>query len=164
MPAVQEVHMYAPDTTTIATPIGAVTIQGADDVVHSIHLTGAGELRAGQAAAVREAAAQLTAYFAGRLRAFDLPLAAAASPRGAVLREAIVAIGYGDTASYGAIARQIGSSARALGQACARNPFPLVVPCHRVLQAGGVLGPYSAGEGPVTKRWLLAFEGAAASV
>ena len=90
---------------------------------------------------------------------FDLPLAPAATMRGEVLRQAMVNIGFGDTASYGELAARIGSSARALGQACARNPFPIVVPCHRVLQAGGVLGSYSAGEGPVTKRWLLRHEG-----
>ena len=150
--------MYAPDTAAIATPIGLVLIEGDGEQVTRIRLGTAGETQAGSAAAVREAAAQITGYFAGRLRAFDLPLARAATPRGAVLRQAMVDVGYGDTASYGELAARIGSSARALGQACARNPFPLVVPCHRVLQAGGVLGPYSAGEGPVTKRWLLAFE------
>lgn len=101
---------------------------------------------------------QLNAYFAGRLTHFDLSLAPARTSRGAVLRDAIVAVGHGATASYGELAHAVGSSARAVGQACARNPFPLVVPCHRVLQAGGVLGPYSAGAGPATKRWLLAFE------
>ena len=59
---------------------------------------------------------------------------------------------------YGAIARMIGSSPRAVGQACRRNPFPIVVPCHRVVGAGGAIGYYSAGEGVATKRWLLAHE------
>lgn len=153
--------MYAPDTAALATPIGLVVIQGDDAVVRSIRVHAAGEEQAAVAPAVSEAAAQIRAYFVGRLRDFALPLAPAATPRGAVLRQAMVDIGYGETASYGELAQRVGSSARALGQACARNPFPLVVPCHRVLQAGGVLGPYSAGEGPVTKRWLLDFEGAA---
>lgn len=150
--------MYAPDHAGIATPIGTVVIEGDDRTITRIRLSHAAPPRESEAAAVREAAAQLAAYFAGRLRAFDLPLAPVASARGTVLRQAIVDIGYGDTASYGELARLSGSSARALGQACARNPFPLVVPCHRVLRSGGVLGPYSAGEGPVTKRWLLDFE------
>lgn len=149
--------MYGPDTAAVATPIGLVVIEG-DDVVRSIRFHASGKARTGSAPAVREAAAQITAYFAGERTLFELALAPAATPRGGVLRQAMVDIGYGDTASYGELARRVGSSARALGQACARNPFPLVVPCHRVLQAGGVLGPYSAGEGPVTKRWLLEFE------
>lgn len=151
--------MYAPETAAVATPIGLIVIEG-DDVVRRIRFHPTGEERQAMTPAVREAAAQVTAYFAGKLRVFDLPLAKAATPRGAVLRQAMVDVGYGDTASYGELAARAGSSARALGQACARNPFPLVVPCHRVLQAGGVLGPYSAGEGPVTKEWLLKFESA----
>ena len=74
------------------------------------------------------------------------------------LRQAIVDIAYGTTASYGALAKAIGSSPRAIGQACARNPFPIIVPCHRILGAGGALGAYSAGEGPITKSRLLDHE------
>ena len=152
--------MHATDTAALATPIGLVVIEGDADVVRRIRFHAAAEEREATGPAVREAAAQVAGYFAGALRTFDLPLAPAVTPRGAVLRQAMVDVGYGDTASYGALAARIASSARALGQACARNPFPLVVPCHRVLQAGGALGPYSAGEGPSTKRWLLRFEGA----
>lgn len=149
---------YAPDLASIATPIGLVTIEGDGHHVRRIRLTGPGEAMTCAAPAVREAAAQIAAFFAGRLQRFDLPLAPAATPRGGVLRQAMINIGYGTTSSYGALARATGSSARALGQACARNPFPILVPCHRVLHAGGVLGPYSAGDGPGTKRWLLDLE------
>lgn len=152
--------MYAPDIARVATPIGLVVIEGDADRLTRIAIAQDGVPASGAAAAVREAAAQVAAYLAGRLRVFDLPLAAAATPRGAVLRTAIVGVRFGETAGYGALAQAAGSSARALGQACARNPFPLIVPCHRVLPAGGGLGPYSAGKGPETKRWLLAFEGA----
>lgn len=110
------------------------------------------------AGVVYEAMAQLRAYFDGNLQEFDLPLIALDSPRGQVLREGIAAIGYGDTLSYGGLARMIGSGPRAVGQACARNPYPLVIPCHRVLSSGGQLGAYSAGEGPKTKQWLLDHE------
>lgn len=151
--------MYALDTAAVATPIGLVVIDGDDAVVRAVRILLEGSAEHGRHAAIREAAAQLEAYFAGRLRVFDLPLAPAATPRGEALRQAMVDIGFGETASYGQLAARIGSSARALGQACARNPFPIVVPCHRVLQAGGRLGPYSAGEGPETKRWLLRHEG-----
>lgn len=107
---------------------------------------------------IREALRQLNAYFAGRLTVFDLPLAPSLTPRGDALRQAIVAVPYGRTASYGDLAQAIGSSPRAIGQACARNPFPIVVPCHRILGAGGGLGAYSAGQGPITKSRLLDLE------
>jgi len=107
---------------------------------------------------LREAKAQLSAYFDGRLTRFDLPLAPLTTPRGEAHRHAIVAIGFGDRSSYGAVARQLGSSPRAVGQACRRNPFPIIVPCHRVVGAGGTIGHYSGGQGIATKIWLLDHE------
>jgi methylated-DNA-[protein]-cysteine S-methyltransferase len=73
------------------------------------------------------------------------------------LRAAICTIPHGQTARYGALAAQIGSGARAVGQACARNPIPVIIPCHRVLASNG-LGNYSGGGGIRTKQWLLAHE------
>lgn len=150
--------MYARDFARLATPIGLVEVTGTETLIERIRIGVDGPPTSATAAAVVTALEQLNAFFAGERRCFDLPLAPAATPRGGALRDAIVAIGYGRTLSYGEVARQIASSARAVGQACARNPFPLVVPCHRVLVAGGALGPYSAGDGPVTKRWLLDHE------
>ena len=76
--------------------------------------------------------------------------------------EAARTIPPGMTLSYGAIAARIGASgaARAVGQALGRNPFPIVVPCHRVLAAGGKIGGFSAEGGITTKRRMLAIEGA----
>lgn len=70
----------------------------------------------------------------------------------------------GETLTYGAIAERLGDpgAARDVGQAMGRNPFPLVVPCHRVVAAGGKLGGFSAAQGVVTKRRLLEIEGAVA--
>ena len=152
--------MYARDTARIATPVGVITISGDDHELHAITLGGEGEIVAGTAAPVRAAAEQLTAWFAGALTTFDLALSAAASERGAALRSAMVAIPYGDTLSYGALAKVAASSARAIGQACARNPFPIVVPCHRVLAAGDKPGGFSASGGVRTKLRLLLIEGA----
>jgi len=100
----------------------------------------------------------LRAYFEEGFTDFDLPLAPATTPRGSALRAAIVAIAPGDTLSYGALARITGSAPRAIGQACARNPFPIVVPCHRVVGSGGAIGHYSGGCGIRTKTWLLDHE------
>lgn len=150
--------MYARDAASIATPIGLVRVTGTADRIDAIEILAPGDVVPSDAAAVREALRQLEAYFAGRLTAFDLPLAPSPTERGAILRQGIIDIAYGATASYGALARAIRSSPRAIGQACARNPFPIVVPCHRILGAGGALGAYSAGNGPITKSRLLDHE------
>lgn len=150
--------MYARDHARIATPIGPVTVTGDDARVTAIRIGDEAAPSRGSAAAVRDAVEQLEQWFAGERRGFDLALEPAATPRGAELRAGLIALGYGDTLSYGALARKLGSGPRAIGQLCARNPFPIVVPCHRVLGAGGALGHYSAGEGPKTKAWLLEHE------
>ena len=105
-----------------------------------------------------EAARQLTAYFAGHLRSFDLPLASSASPAANAARNAIMTVGYGRTLTYGELAVQTGTNPREVGQQCGANTLPIIVPCHRILPAHG-LGYYSGGNGPQTKAWLLALEG-----
>lgn len=150
--------MYARDHALIATPLGTIRIEGDDAQILSIRI-GTGETPApGSAMAVREAAGQLEQWFAGERQDFTVAMAPASTPRGEELRAGLIGVGYGETLSYGALARQLGSSPRAIGQLCSRNPFPILVPCHRVLGAGGVLGAYSAGEGPKTKSWLLEHE------
>lgn len=108
------------------------------------------------------AARELQEYFGGRRRDFDLPLdwRLAAGFRRTVL-SLLPGIGYGRTASYSAVARLAGSprAVRAVGSACAANPLPVVVPCHRVIRADGALGGYLGG--PEAKRTLLALEAAA---
>jgi methylated-DNA-[protein]-cysteine S-methyltransferase len=149
---------YAHSATVIATPIGPVRIEAEGDLLTGIRIGTGAEADAVDHALLRTAADQITAYFDGRLTRFDLPLAPAASERGPELRDAICGISYGETATYGALAERTGASARAVGQACAGNRFPIVVPCHRVLPTGGALGFYSAGDGPATKVWLLRHE------
>ena len=104
---------------------------------------------------------ELADYFEGRRRDFDvsLDLEAVAPFHGSVLRE-LKRIPYGETATYGALARRIGSpkAARAVGGACNRNPLPIVVPCHRVVGSSGNLVGYAGGLD--RKRALLALEGA----
>lgn len=150
---------YAHPQALIATPIGMVRVTGDGAALTRIAIESGREAEIQpETALLRESVAQLRAYFAGTLTEFDVPLTPSATPRGQVLRDAIRSIGYGDTLGYGALARQASSGARAIGQACARNPFPIIIPCHRVLAAGGELGAYSAGDGPATKAWLLAHE------
>lgn len=104
---------------------------------------------------------QIAAYFAGTRTTFDLPLAPPPSPFQARMRAAMIAIPFGQTRSYGDLARTLGSAPRAIGRACGGNPIPIVVPCHRVLAAHGKLGGFSADGGVDTKRWLLTHESAA---
>jgi len=109
---------------------------------------------------LHQAVAQLRAYFARELTNFDLPLEPAPTLEAQALRDAMMAVPYGATATYGELATRTGSSARGVGQACGANKLPIIVPCHRVVGADG-FGYYSAGDGPATKHWLLAHEGAA---
>lgn len=107
---------------------------------------------------LRAALAQVAEYFAGTRRGFDLPLEPATG-FAAQMRDAMCAIPYGETLTYGDIARTLGVSAQAVGQGCGANPLPLIVPCHRVLGAHGT-GGYSGGAGVETKIALLRHEGA----
>lgn len=107
----------------------------------------------------RETAAQLRAYFAGRLTAFDVPLKfRGGSMFERAIWQAMLDIPWGETRSYGDLAALTGGVARAVGGACGRNPIPIVVPCHRVVGAGGRLVGFSGAEGVATKQWLLDFE------
>ena len=103
------------------------------------------------------ARAALFDYFDGARRDFDLPLAPAGSPFRTRVWAALRAIPYGETRTYGDLAAALGSAPRAIGQANGANPIPILIPCHRVV-AGNGLGGYSGGDGPATKRALLALE------
>src|SRR3546814_10822713 len=112
--------------TTIATPMGELVVSG--DGERLTRLAWAMDETPGAEAVaddplLREARRQIEAWFGGRLTRFDLPLARAASPRGEVLRAAIVAIPHGETASYGQVAKAGEYGPHGLGQACARNAF-----------------------------------------
>jgi methylated-DNA-[protein]-cysteine S-methyltransferase len=117
---------------------------------------------------LERACTQLGEYFAGQRRAFDLPVdwsGMSASQR-QVLPVLLASAAYGETVTYGALARRAGvadggkvPAARVTGQIMGSNPCPIIVPCHRVV-AGDGLGGYSGGAGIEIKRWLLIFEGA----
>lgn len=108
------------------------------------------------------AARELDEYFAGRRRGFDLPLdwRLATGFRRSVLTTLATDVGYGRTASYAQVATLVGNpkAVRAVGTACATNPLPVVVPCHRVVRADGTLGGYLGGA--AAKRTLLTLEAA----
>ncbi|CAN5495698.1 methylated-DNA--[protein]-cysteine S-methyltransferase [soil metagenome] len=105
---------------------------------------------------------ELDQYFSGTRHDFDLTLdwRLVDSPFRRGVLEATARVPYGTTITYGDAAEQAGNrrAHRAAGTALGANPLPLIVPCHRVIRAGGVLGNY--GGGPAMKRWLLRMEGA----
>jgi len=107
---------------------------------------------------------QLQAYLEEPAFEFDLPLALAGTHHRLAVWEAMQRIPAGRTRSYGELALELGSSARAVGGACGANPLPVVVPCHRVIAAGraigGFMGAKSEGFELGIKRWLLEHEGA----
>jgi len=113
----------------------------------------------GLSPALQAAITQLGEYFSGKRRAFDLPLA----PRGTEFQQAVweqlALIPFGETTTYGALARAIGrpGSSRAVGAANGANPLPIVLPCHRVVGADGTLTGF--GGGLPIKRQLLTHEG-----
>ena len=115
------------------------------------------------ARALSIASRQLAEYFAGDRRTFDLPLV----PRGSIFQqrvwEQLRMIDYGETVSYGELARRVGdaNAARAVGLANGANPIAIIIPCHRVIGADGSLNGYSGGLD--RKRMLLDLEGARAA-
>lgn len=108
---------------------------------------------------LRETIRQLDAYFAGHLHRFDLPLEPTGTQFQRQVWAALQEIPYGETRSYGDLAREVGRAggARAVGQANRNNPIGVIVPCHRVVAADGSLGGYAGGLD--RKRRLLALEG-----
>jgi methylated-DNA-[protein]-cysteine S-methyltransferase len=107
---------------------------------------------------LRETLRQLRAYFAGKLQKFDLPLAPEGTPFQLKVWKELCEIPYGETISYGELARRIGNpnASRAVGLANGANPIPIVIPCHRVIGSNGKLTGY--GGGLPIKEKLLALE------
>lgn len=142
-----------------SSPVGTLTLTEEEDALTGLYF---GRLsRQGQevlSPVLEETARQLSEYFSGKRREFSLPL----SPKGTEFQlrvwRALETIPYGETRSYGDMARLIGSpkACRAVGMANHRNPISIIVPCHRVVGANGSLTGY--GGGLDAKRFLLDLE------
>lgn len=146
---------------SLETPVGPVCVHERDGLIAEVSWT---HTSAAQTTPLlQEAAHQLKAYFRGELEQFDLPLA----PRGTAHQfrvwERMRSIPFGRTQTYGDLAAAVGSSARAVGTACGRNPIPIIIPCHRVVGAHNAPGGYSGRGGLATKKTLLMLEAQAAS-
>lgn len=141
----------------IDSPLGRLTLFQTDGAISAVRWGGL--VDAAPTPLLAEAAQQLDAYFAGKLTQFNLPLVVQGSRSQRAVCNAILAIPFGETRTYGALAQELGVSAQAVGQGCGGNPIPLIIPCHRVLGANG-LGGFSGGTGIDTKVWLLRHENA----
>ncbi|MFI7574440.1 methylated-DNA--[protein]-cysteine S-methyltransferase [Micromonospora sp. NPDC049497] len=135
--------------TVLESPIGEFSVATDEAAVRGAHfgrVEGAADEPMDAVSA--QAAAELRAYFAGDLTDFSVPLGA---PRGSDFERAVWAamtrIPYGETLTYGEVAREVGDpgAARAVGVACNRNPIPVLVPCHRIVGAGGKLVGFGGG-------------------
>ncbi|WP_373050208.1 methylated-DNA--[protein]-cysteine S-methyltransferase [Thalassovita aquimarina] len=142
---------------TVDTPTGAVTLTENDGAITRAEWGGA---YADHSPLLDDAARQLAEYFDGDRTEFDLTLRVLGSEFQERVCAAISAIPFGQTRTYGDLARELGVPAQAVGQGCGGNPIPILIPCHRVLGSGG-LGGFSGRGGVETKIWLLKHEGAA---
>lgn len=146
---------------TFEAPFGVLRLYGHADELCALHLPNsddAPDAPEGRSRVLEATARQLTEYFAGTRRDFDLPLAPHGTAFQQLVWRALLKIPFGATCSYGHIARAIRrpSASRAVGAANGKNPIAIIVPCHRVIGSSGDLTGY--GGGLPTKRWLLAHE------
>lgn len=150
----------------VATPLGWLSLESRSECLHAVTWRQCPGVASGKSALLAELGDRLNRYFAGQRVDFsDIPLdGSLGTPFQRRVWEALRQIPYGETRSYGSLAEAIGLSGacRAVGNANGRNPWPIIVPCHRVIRRDGSLGGYSAEGacgGPVIKRYLLELEG-----
>lgn len=154
---------------TLDSPIGGLLLIGNGEALHGVHFQDGPHPAKPRKEwepserPFRDVIRQLRAYFAGRLKAFDLPLAPAGTEFQLRVWRALQTIPYGETWSYGELARRIRrpAASRAVGAANGQNPIPVIVPCHRVIGSDGSLTGF--GGGLPIKQKLLALEGALTS-
>ena len=150
--------------TTVDSPIGSLLLAGDDAALRLLWFVEGRQVAAPEpswiedARPFRDVVAQLGAYFAGTLQRFDVPLNPGGTPFQSRVWRALQDIPYGETESYGALARRLGDAkaVRAVGLANGANPISIIIPCHRVIGSNGSLIGY--GGGLPTKRALLALE------
>ena len=148
------------DRVLFDTPVGPMALECEGECLTALYLPcrpveGAGV----ETPLLARGRAELLEYFQGKRRVFDLPLAPQGTPFQRRVWSALAEIPYGQTITYGELARRVGcpKGSRAVGQANHRNPLPIFLPCHRVVGANGTLTGY--GGGLELKEWLLRLEG-----
>ena len=149
--------------TVVPSPIGNLLLTSDGEALTGLHMDTADGFAIDpeweeDATVFADAAKQLAAYFAGELKAFDLPLALAGTPFQKRVWAELRRIPFGETISYLELARRVGNpkASRAVGSANGQNPVAVIVPCHRVIARDGTLGGF--GGGLDRKEWLLSHE------
>ena len=143
--------------TTMDSPVGLLRVTEEGGAITRVTW---GQGREDDTPLLRRAVQQLKEYFAGDREDFDLPLRVEGSDFQRAVCDAMLAIPFGYTRTYGEIAKDLGVPAQAVGGACGGNPIPIIIPCHRVMGAKGLTG-FSGRGGVETKVALLRHEGAA---
>ncbi|WP_127115377.1 methylated-DNA--[protein]-cysteine S-methyltransferase [Shimia sediminis] len=141
---------------TMDSPVGKLRVTEVDGAITAVNW---GQGRMDDTPLLQDAVRQLQDYFAGERKAFDLPLRVDGSEFQQAVCDAMSAIPFGYTRTYGEIAKDLGVPAQAVGGACGGNPIPIIIPCHRVMGAKGLTG-FSGAGGVETKVALLRLEGA----
>ena len=150
--------------TYLDTPVGVLLLRANEDGLRAINFSKSGRRAPPKSdwqedpRGFREVVRQLRAYFAGELEEFDIPLAPEGTEFQRRVWDELSKIPYGETVSYGELARRIGNpkASRAVGLANGSNPIPIIIPCHRVIGSNGKLTGY--GGGLPVKEKLLALE------
>jgi methylated-DNA-[protein]-cysteine S-methyltransferase len=160
----KEYRMSFMSYTTIESPIGPLMLAGEEGGLRLVHFATGRRPRSPERDWIadrkpfREVVRQLEAYFEGKLKEFDVPLVLDGTEFQLLVWRSLRKIPYGETVSYGQLARRIGSpeAARAVGLANGSNPIPIIIPCHRVIGSNGDLTGF--GGGLPLKKKLLALE------
>ena len=150
----------------IDSPVGRIEVTSDGDAVTALAIERGGQLPWGDqperpVAVLERAATQLSEYFAGTRKNFDLPVTLSGTPFQKSVWNELAQLPFGAVTSYGGIGHATGraTAGRAVGSAVGANPIPIIVPCHRVLAANRRITGYSGGNGIPTKVWLLDHEG-----
>jgi methylated-DNA-[protein]-cysteine S-methyltransferase len=152
-------------TMTVDSPLGPLRITAANQAITSVaigrDLSKVSNSSGENSAVLERAATQLSEYFAGSRRHFELPVAWEGTPFQKSIWHELERIPYGQVVTYQELGTRVGApqAARAVGGAVGKNPIPIIVACHRVMGSSGRITGYSAGEGIPTKKWLLTLEG-----
>lgn len=142
---------------SLHSPVGDITVS--EEAGKIVSLDWGWGMEQTETPLLKKARVQLEAYFDGDLKKFTLPLNPPGTPFAHHVWAEMRRIPSGQTLSYGELAVLVESHPRAVGQVCAKNPIPILIPCHRVLGSKDALGGYSGEGGLVTKCALLALEG-----
>ncbi|MCK5296013.1 MAG: methylated-DNA--[protein]-cysteine S-methyltransferase [Alphaproteobacteria bacterium] len=141
---------------SFCTPLGSITLYEENNSIVSLDWGQTPENN--ETILLLEARNQIQAYFRGELKNFDIPVAPKGTDLQKITWNAIKKIPYGKTCFYSNIAKEINSFARSVGQACAKNPIPIIIPCHRILSKNSNKEYYSFFNGIESKRHLLNLE------